>query len=398
MRGSRAKNLTAVAVAEFPSSSAINSTFTGPKRATEAHIKFRAIAIRRRLRSLVNADSGIHNILGRILVSSGATKFHGSWDSGATATVLTYHRVCPPQDVLSLERGLVVSPQAFETQVRYVAENCSPLTFARLVDLIRAKKRFPPRTVVLTFDDGFADNYANALPILRRHGVTATVFVTTDYIGSTGLFWWDKLSSILQRAPCKTTAFRWNGQQFTVNTGSSVDTERTYSCLVQYLRDDESVDKDAFLESVRSVLTSPPAPAVKTHLDWDEVRAMDAVGIEIGSHTCSHVRMSAVNKYRLYDELARSKAVIERELGKPVLSVAYPYGREVDFNSQVIAAVEELGYTGAATTVFNVARLRSHPFMVERVSVRAGDSFATFRAKITGSYAVLYSCVERLLR
>jgi peptidoglycan/xylan/chitin deacetylase (PgdA/CDA1 family) len=109
----------------------------------------------------------------------------------AGVPILAYHKVGETEEAYS------VAPADFERQMRHLAEEgYTAVTLAALVDHMTAGRPLPPKPVVITFDDGYADNYATALPILKKYGLRATVFVVTDFLGEETYMTWDEVKAM----------------------------------------------------------------------------------------------------------------------------------------------------------------------------------------------------------
>ena len=117
------------------------------------------------------------------------------------AIVLRYHSVSEPSERNEAYRGagIAVSPELFERQMRYLSDSYQVVPLDRLVERSGAGAPFPARAVAITFDDGYRDNYTNALPVLDSLGLAATVYVTTDAIGDGWRFWVSRLRFVLLR-------------------------------------------------------------------------------------------------------------------------------------------------------------------------------------------------------
>ena len=122
-------------------------------------------------------------------------RFRGFWSP--RAVILLYHRVARPERDPQL---LSVAPEQFEGQMSLLRSRFNPLSLDRLSRMIRGGGAIPPRSVVVTFDDGYADNLHHAAPVLERHGVPATFFVESGHLGSTREFWWDELERLIFQA------------------------------------------------------------------------------------------------------------------------------------------------------------------------------------------------------
>jgi peptidoglycan/xylan/chitin deacetylase (PgdA/CDA1 family) len=115
------------------------------------------------------------------------------------AVVLAYHRVLPREAWQRSwsHRGIVVTPETFDRQMRFLRKHFQVLSAAEFLKLMAAGEAFPRAACLVTFDDGWIDTYTEALPVLRRHGIPALVFLPSAYIGTGALFWQERMGSIL---------------------------------------------------------------------------------------------------------------------------------------------------------------------------------------------------------
>ena len=113
--------------------------------------------------------------------------------------VLAYHRVCDiDKDNYKFDMELVsASSKSFDYQISHIKKYYNPISMKQLVDYIENKKPLPSKPVLVTFDDGFDDNYINAFPILKKHNVPATIFLSTGYIDTDHVIWFDRLASLI---------------------------------------------------------------------------------------------------------------------------------------------------------------------------------------------------------
>jgi peptidoglycan/xylan/chitin deacetylase (PgdA/CDA1 family) len=225
--------------------------------------------------------------------------------------VLCYHALSQ-----AWKADLSTTPELFERQlellrdrgyrsVRFTEAVCSPAH---------------RRVVAITFDDAYRSVSKIALPILERLGMTATVFVPTDYIGADSVMRWPGID-------------RWLDGPF----------EREL-----------------------------------TPMSWAEIQSLAAAGWEIGSHTGSHPHLTQLDDAMLEDELARSKVACETHVPGECTSLAYPYG---DVDARVVAMAAKTGYTTAAALP---RRLDSHdPLEWPRVGVYRVDHDLRFRLKVS---------------
>ena len=112
--------------------------------------------------------------------------------------IITYHRIT---NISDYQDPLKVSQKIFNKQIEYLQNNYTIISGEQLVDCIKNNKTLPNNSCIITFDDGWADNYTNALPILKKHDVPAIVFVSTDFISSGKIFWHEQLQELLKLIP-----------------------------------------------------------------------------------------------------------------------------------------------------------------------------------------------------
>ncbi|WP_371371994.1 polysaccharide deacetylase family protein [Sporomusa aerivorans] len=202
---------------------------------------------------------------------------------GTGVPILAYHQVDNLPEVYSID------PDEFEQQMQYLSSH--GYTAVSLADMLAAAQGgspLPDKPVIISFDDGYADNYLTALPIMKKYGLRGTVFVIAGQVGQSG------------------------------------------------------------------------------YLTWEQIRAMQVSGTEIGSHTFSHVALSELAQPQMLDELMRSKQTLETNLGRPVEFLAYPFGQ---YNPDTITAAKQAGYRGACTGLPGLGTGSGDVYQLKRVNI-----------------------------
>ena len=265
------------------------------------------------------------------------------WLTNSQVAILIYHRVCPKNDNWSLEP---LSPESFETQMKYFAQNYEILSLDKLVQFTKSGKSFPKKAIVVTFDDGYKDNYLYAYPVLRKYNIPATIFLTTGYIGARELFWWDKVAYIIEH---NTSIKRLNLNDL----GSySLETElyknRARSIICEKLTKLGDDKKNSIIEKLLDIfqVKIPPDVAETLILSWKEVSEMDRSGITFGAHSVNHPILINMSLRQSKNEIIQSKQDIEEKLGKEVTAFSYPNG---NFNSEIVELVRKSGFTCAVS-------------------------------------------------
>lgn len=237
--------------------------------------------------------------------------------------ILVYHRIynLPETEFLS---SITVSPRNFEQQIEYLAQNgFYVITLDQLLEYRDKNAEPPSKTVIITFDDGYRDNYTNAWHIMSKYNLKGSFFVVTDPIDSNDIFAWLK---------------------------------------PEYIHG----EKEDWLPLRRQ-----------------DILEMKAGGACIGSHTMSHCGLSVVDEEKAKAELAGSRDHLEQLLQDEVRCFCYPYG---DFNKSVKKLVREVGYRAAVTTLVGNNTLDSDFLTLRRIPIEGTDSLNRFIRKVEGAY------------
>jgi peptidoglycan/xylan/chitin deacetylase (PgdA/CDA1 family) len=279
--------------------------------------------------------------------------------------ILTYHRFSRGADALA-------TPEAdFDAHLRYLKEHYALVPLSRVAAHYAGRAELPARAACVTIDDGFADAYEIAFPLLRRHGVPATLFVITDFLDGRAWVWTDKLRHVALTTPAgrlsaevggRTFDLRLAGRDSRISAAGRVNSE--LKRLAPRARE-EAIERIAESHGV-GIPDAPPAEFGP--VTWGQAREMDAAGVEIGSHTVSHPILTTTDGARLAAELRDSRARLETELGHSVELFCYPNG---SFDERVRRATVNAGYTCAVTTRPGLNERRADPFTLRRVSAES---------------------------
>ena len=298
--------------------------------------------------------------------------------------ILAYHRVFDigEETTFSFDPDLVsASCAAFTWQMQYLRDRHHPITFQTLLHVMDGKEELPSRPVIVSFDDGYDDNYLNAFPVLRSLEMPATIFVSTGYIGSGKPFWFDLVAHIMHHAPAGILTVKALGINLSLD--ASRDSRRMAASRVvgalKRVSNAQRLDILAWLEREYGAAVRVADFRLSRPLDWNQIREMSAAGIEFGSHTVSHPILSRLDDGELQQELAQSKRRLEQELNKPAPVLAYPVGGPEEFNDKVVRAAIAVGYRLGVSYMPGVNRLGAMDrFRVRRQHVERYISNAYF--------------------
>jgi peptidoglycan/xylan/chitin deacetylase (PgdA/CDA1 family) len=222
-----------------------------------------------------------------------------------------------------------VTQQVFEKQMEHLSKvGYRTLKIRELLDWLEGKLKIKERAVVVTFDDGWLDNYLFAYPILVKYGINASVFVVTD---------WIKRASA-EKLPVP----------------EAVPTHSESKQLIAKNQD------------------------YRVILNWDLIAKMAQNGlIDFYSHSRSHLKCDKLSRADLINELAESKAAIDLMLKRPCPYLCWPFG---NFNDATVKVAKQTGYKALFTTIHGVARQGADPFAIYRIEVQ--DSIEWFKTRL----------------
>ena len=235
-----------------------------------------------------------------------------------------YHHINPHRGDM-----VTVTPEVFEGQMEYLYKSgYRTLKIDELLDFISGKLTIKEKSVVVTFDDGWLDNYLYAFPVLKKYNINAAIFVITDRT--------ERASNIV----------------------------KSQDVIIPPHRESKKLLANG--------------QSHKVVINWDMAKEMQKSGfIEFYSHTKSHRRCGQLNENELLEELMDSKGTIEERLGRPCPYLCWPYGSYSDTALQVARAT---GYKAVFTTKHGVVKKDSNPFAINRIVVK--DNVAWFKKRM----------------
>lgn len=279
-------------------------------------------------------------------------------------SILIFHRVSQQADPVFPDE---MDARRFDAVCRWLRKwgNVLPLDEAvrRLSD-----RTLPPRAMSITFDDGYADNHDQALPILQRHGLTATFFIATGFIGGPGM-WNDMIIEALRA----TQRPQWSPEDLglpdPMHQIVKLDSPQARRGVIEaviaaakYLPHDQ---RSAFAERVAA--WSGAKSQQRLMMNPDQLRWLHQAGMQIGAHTVSHPILALLDATAVRAEIADSRATLESILNQPVTLFAYPNGRPgEDYSPDTAAIVRELGFSAAVTTAWGAAHSATDRFEIPR--------------------------------
>ena len=283
--------------------------------------------------------------------------------------ILMLHRVLSNDRAAELphRNELCVGPEAFEHLLIWLQRHfeCVPLMSLLLADPATVPDR--PR-VALTFDDGWRDNAMNAFPLLRQYQVPASIFLSTDFIGSRQLFWWESIGETLWGSQGQVARhsliehLQHAGRPLPVML-DDLDEQRRSLSLLHYLQSLKTLEPHV----LNSLTEACPHGAQPQALDWSQVRMLEDSGlIRFGPHGASHAILTGLDDQRLNEELSRSRIALENGCAQPLPVYCYPNG---DNDARVRQHVAAHGFAFALGTGTGLYRPDGDPLNLPRFGV-----------------------------
>ncbi len=251
----------------------------------------------------------------------------------------------------------------------------------------RNRERDRRTPLVLTFDDGYQDNYTHGFALARELQIPFTIFLIPDYMESGDYFWWREGDHLVSYAQVS---------EVTVDGGiyhldQPEERNKLAQAILSRLTQATSVaERETFLTSARKVLavpsSVPPEEKSALPLNWAEVREMEESGwVSFGAHTMHHPVLAYVaDPTEVQGEVEQCRAMLEQQLGHPVRTFAYPMGQPQHIGGNAIRAVQQAGYDWALTTVYGFNTPRSDPYLLRRVEAAVNQHWLVLAAEAAG--------------
>jgi peptidoglycan/xylan/chitin deacetylase (PgdA/CDA1 family) len=255
--------------------------------------------------------------------------------------------------------------KVFSEQMRYIVSNFNVLSLEDIVERMK-KKDIPDNSIVITFDDGYKDNYLNVFPILKELSIPATIFLATEVIGSQKILWHDRVFSAFRETQVEHfDGFGINNQIYSLTTQEEKNCAR--SDILKFLKNVNNEERILYIDRLMNKLDiNDKKEEANLMMTWEEVKKMHENGIFFGAHTVTHTILSNLNIKKAEEEIFSSKKIIEEKLGTEVRTFAYPNGSKTDFNETTKNLLREAGYSCAVTTMFGTNSMEQDCFELRR--------------------------------
>ncbi|HLG37629.1 MAG TPA: polysaccharide deacetylase family protein [Nitrososphaera sp.] len=268
--------------------------------------------------------------------------------------VIVYHRVLP--EVTFNPFNTIVSLKTFVRQIEMLTKRYSIMPLSDAVGGADSWKIRGETLLVITFDDGYWDNYEIVFEILNKKGLPATFFLAVDYINSGKPLWdWDIITLVNRLSAGESIPV--GAETFEREVGES-NLSFAFRLIERLKRTQAEVIQEVvgYLKSRLGDDASLCGP-MSSCMTWKQVQVMSAHGMEIGSHSMSHRSLSRIAPEEALSEIKNSKQIIENHIGKRCVHFAFPFGSRKDYNQAVLGGVRDAGFRTSLLNIHGYNRM-----------------------------------------
>ena len=304
-----------------------------------------------------------------------------------------YHRVAELNDTPTVDsRSVSATPSGFTEQMRHLAKHYRVVSMPDVLDAAESRRELPERSVLITFDDAYADFADIPFPILRRFRLPATLFVPTAYPDHPELaFWWDRLYQAVRRTrrtelcdlPIGVLPLKTLGEK-----------RRSLRVLQNYVTTLPHVEGMRLVDSICARLVEAPLNSGSV-LSWDQLRRLAKEGVTLGSHTRTHPIMTQMSSAQIREEVKGSQQDLKKQIGFVLPIFCYPNGNHSDTVTDIL---REEGIRLAFTTIAGKNELQSADLLrLTRIGISPRTSLPVFRLRLLqiGIYLDAWRCRKR---
>jgi len=310
------------------------------------------------------------------IVRSGIMRLCALFRSQSVA-ILCYHSVSTDREWQSncISLGNSVDAKVFDEQMRALREKYHPITLDDIADWLNGNKQLPPRSVAVTFDDGFEDNYSIAAPIMEKYDIRGAIYLAVDAVRRQELPWYCRLHYLFHNK-------RISGKM----GGEDLETEQSFAKSCVILGEEQLTRRMEQIESKfgYKLDLSKSSPGMMT---FEQAKELRRRGHIIGSHTLSHGIAGLLTAEQLRREIGEANQILERELGEPIQHFSYPHPYLIDpqWSEDSLRETESIGYKTAVLTQHGSVRRNANPLLLPRVYI-GNDSVEQFRWKLENAF------------
>jgi peptidoglycan/xylan/chitin deacetylase (PgdA/CDA1 family) len=255
--------------------------------------------------------------------------------------IVTHHRVGNAQATRFDRAIFSASADSFDEQLKYFKRHLNVIDGEELQELVSGRKKLTRMHVAITFDDGYLNDYRTSFDILKSNACAGSFFLVPEYVGTATIPWWDEIAYLVRNTTRPSITLTYPAP-LTVQLPS--DREAAIVTVLRHYKRPDNHDGEQLLAELRQQTECDLPDVERRFISWEEAREMKAAGMTIGSHTQTHRILGQLSPEQQRWEMEASKKIIERNIGGPVTSIAYPVGIRGAFDETTEKLARELNY------------------------------------------------------
>jgi peptidoglycan/xylan/chitin deacetylase (PgdA/CDA1 family) len=324
-------------------------------------------------------------------------------EDNRSLTVLTYHRICDDTGDFKYHHGVVSGTQdQFSSQMSYLAKHSNVISIRDVLDVCTGKLQPKSHSIMITFDDGYLDNYTSALPILLANGLTAAFFITTGFVEQSLSPWYDDLAYAINSMQASEIVVPGIGELSLTSSGKRT---QAVTSIISFLKSNPGIDPNRFVDALRADGDTANDTRARLFMNWDEITDLANQGMYVAPHTVTHQNLTALDDRLVREEIGTATEAISMRVGYRPEAFAYPYGTRDSYNDSTKRILHDQGMRLAFTTTFGLNQLNrdadllglkrcnvdsriglvKFTFLLNRYVVRLGESYGARQRHCAGA-------------
>ena len=294
-----------------------------------------------------------------------------------------YHRIGEPNSTPYDPNVYSCNEEVFEKHIQFYKSNFDIISIEELKSLSKSSANFNNKFSIISFDDGYIDNYEVAYPILKSYQTPAIFFIATDFIDKDILPWWDEIAFLVKKSEQKTIQLSGWNKALTITSLNECDVIKN---VLQTIKIDAATtmhEKIVLLKIALGIDKDFITPHENLFVNWDMLREMKNNGMSIGSQSCSHHIMSHLSKSEQRTEAYNSKQRIYHEIKEDISCFAYPVGGKDAFTLETEKVLSDTGYEFGFSFIPGINRkLGDNKYHLNRFSIDNNCSIEQIKKQI----------------
>ena len=297
-----------------------------------------------------------------------------SFNATNTFKILLYHGVTNVKS-----RGIEnyaakhIYQDKFYEQIKFIKKNLNVLSVNELSELISKRKKIKKNSVLITFDDGYENNFTIAAPILEEFNIPATFYVSSGLINSSKMFWTDLLEDCINRTKKSKILIKFGKKKVELKLKNPSEKVASLEFIKKFCKTSKKLEKDNIIDYVISTTGVDPSENASMNyqkLSWNQIKIMDSNKLfTIGGHSTYHDILSLQTLKMAEKDINLSLDLLEYNLEHEVLDYSYPEGQSNHFNNKIITLLKKRRIHLCPSAINGVNKIGDDPFKLKRIMV-----------------------------